>query len=74
MDAVAELRALEARKRRERISTPEFHALAEEVEAMSQHIFRLATESVDLADTLPSGDDTIEDLVETAAEGDDSAS
>lgn len=63
LEAVAELRALEARKRLESISTPEFHALAEDVEAKSQEIFRLATEQIDLADAIPTGTETIEDVV-----------
>jgi hypothetical protein len=42
LDAVDELRGLERQKRRETISTPAFHRLADDVKAKSQEIFRMA--------------------------------
>lgn len=67
LEAVAELRALEAQKRLESISTPEFHALADQVEAKSQEIFRLATEQIDLAEAIPTSAESIEDVVKSDA-------
>lgn len=64
LEAVAQLRALEAQKRRMNISTPEFHALADEVEAKSQEIFRLATEQSDIGDAIPTSAESIEDVAE----------
>jgi hypothetical protein len=67
--AVAELRALEARKRLETISSPEFRSLAGEVETKSQEIFRLATEQIDLAGDIPTRGDSIDDVVNAVDDG-----
>lgn len=42
LDSLDELRSLEREKRREPISTPRFHALAEEVTEVASDIFREA--------------------------------
>ncbi|HET7703766.1 MAG TPA: hypothetical protein VFK35_10220 [Candidatus Limnocylindrales bacterium] len=42
LDAVDELRDLEQQKRRETISTPPFHHLADDVKDKSREIFRMA--------------------------------
>lgn len=68
LDALTELRMLEARKRREPISSPEFDDLAARVEAKSQEIFRLAADQARLGDAVAPTDDSIEEL---AAEADD---
>lgn len=44
LEAVAELRRLEKEKRRQELSSPAFHALANEVEQKSRAVFRGAVE------------------------------
>lgn len=56
------LRATEQKKRREDISTPPFHELADEVAASSRRIFRIGAEEERLGDLSETGDVSIEDL------------
>jgi hypothetical protein len=62
LDALRRLKATEERKREVPISTPTFHALANEVNATSREIFRIARDQDSLGDELPTGSDTIEDV------------
>jgi hypothetical protein len=62
LDAVADLRALETEKRKQPISTPAFHRLAEDVTAKSQEVFSIARNSEDEADLAPRSDDSIDDV------------
>jgi len=60
--AAGELREVERRKRLEKVSTEEFHRLADISERMSRQIFRAAAEETDAADELPSGSSSIEEI------------
>jgi hypothetical protein len=62
LDALNELRRLEAQKRREPISSPEFEDLAAKVEAKSQEIFRLAGEQARLGSEVGPTTDSIEEV------------
>ena len=68
LQAVDDLRSMEQQKRREDISTPPFHELADEIKAKSQEIFRIADEERQLGESLPTGDVSIDD-VETERAG-----
>lgn len=57
LHAVEELRELEQRKRRETISTPPFHHLADDVKAKSREIFRIADDQEALGDRIPTQSD-----------------
>jgi len=62
LEALRELKAMEARKRREPISTPMFHMLADDVSAQSRRIFRLAIQGDELGDASERGVGTIDDI------------
>ena len=57
------MRTLEEEKRHAPISSPEFHALADEVEAESRHVFGLADAEEAAGDDADRRGDTIEDIV-----------
>jgi hypothetical protein len=71
LQSVAEMKDMEERKRREKVSTPGYHQLAEEVEAKSREIFRAAADETAAADELESGSPSIEEIA--AQEGDEAA-
>jgi hypothetical protein len=56
------MREVEKRKRAEPISSPKFHALADEVDKVSRDVFRLARDEERLGDEIPRGSDTIDDV------------
>ncbi len=56
------MRDVEKRKREEPISSPKFHALADEVDKSSREVFRLARDQERLGDQIPTGSDTIDDV------------
>jgi hypothetical protein len=56
------MREVEKRKRAEPISSPTFHALADEVDKASRDVFRLARDEERLGDEIPRGSDTIDDV------------
>lgn len=56
------LRATEQRKRLKAISTPPFHALADEVMASSRRVYRIAAEQDRLGEASETGDESIEDI------------
>ena len=62
LEALKELKATEARKRLEPISTPMFHALADEVNAQSRRIFTISIDQDRLGDEAERGAETIDDL------------
>jgi hypothetical protein len=66
--SVAELKDLERRKRKQNVSTPEYHALADEAQAKSREIFRAAREETAAANDLESGSRSIDEMA--ADEGD----
>ena len=62
LQALSRLRALETQKRLVDISSPEFHALADEVTALSRQIFEIAAQQDKLgAEVAPTGE-SIEDI------------
>ena len=62
LQAVEDLRTMEQRKRGEDISTPPFHELADEIKAKSQEIFRIADEERQLGESVPTGNESIDDV------------
>jgi hypothetical protein len=62
LDALRHLKAVEERKREVPISTPSFHELANDVNATSREIFRIARTQDRLGDEAPTGSETIEDI------------
>ncbi len=62
LGALRHLKETEERKREVPISTPTFHELANDVNATSREIFRLAREQDEIGDEIPTGSDTIEDV------------
>jgi hypothetical protein len=62
LDALRDMREVEKRKRAEPISSPKFHALADEVDKASRDVFRLARDEERLGDEIPRGSDTIDDV------------
>lgn len=62
LEAVDELRELERRKRRETISTPSFHHLADDVKAKSHEIFRMADAQELVGDMVPTQKVSIDDV------------
>lgn len=64
--ALTELRDLERRKRDKTISTPEFHELADRIDARSKHIFRIAAAEREMGESLDTQtgaeNDTIADI------------
>ncbi len=69
LDALRHLKETEERKRKVPISTPAFHELANDVNATSREIFRIARDQDDLGDAIPTGSDTIEDVDRDRANG-----
>jgi hypothetical protein len=62
LEALRHLKATEERKRGVPISTPTFHELANDVNATSREIFRIAREQDRIGDDIPTGSDTIDDV------------
>jgi hypothetical protein len=62
LEALRGMREVEKRKRAEPISSPKFHALADEVDKASRDVFRLARDEERLGDEIPRGSDTIDDV------------
>lgn len=62
LDALRHLKETEERKREMPISTPTFHELANDVNATSREIFRIAREQDELGDAIPTGSDSIDDV------------
>jgi hypothetical protein len=62
LESVSELRDLERRKRREKVSTPGYHSLADQVEAKSREIFSAAEEETDAANDMRSGSRSIDEI------------
>lgn len=64
LEKVDRLRALEERRRRVKISTPEFHRLADEIEIVSHAIFRSAVQESTLAGTVETTDESLAEISE----------
>lgn len=62
LDALRHLKETEEQKRQVPISTPTFHELANDVNATSREIFRIARDQDHLGDSIPTGSETIEDV------------
>ncbi len=62
LQAVDDLRQMEAQKRSEPISTPEFHRLAEDITRKSRDVFRIALDEEQLGDESARGPETIDDI------------
>jgi len=62
MQDIEILRDLERQKRREPISTPRFHELAEDVTTKSREVMNTSLEEEALGDAAERGDETIDDL------------
>jgi hypothetical protein len=69
LDALRHLKETEERKRKVPISTPAFHELANDVNATSREIFRIARDQDVLGDTIPTGSETIDDVDGDGADG-----
>lgn len=61
MDALDDMKRTEAKKRRQHVSTPEFHQLAQEVEDKSRRVYRLAKGENDTAEATETTNQTIEE-------------
>jgi hypothetical protein len=64
LDGLEKMKHAEQRKRRQQISTPEFHELADEVEKESARVFRLAQGEAALDDRTDETGTTIEETPE----------
>ncbi len=75
LEVIDELRGMEVEKRRQPISTPEFHRLAEDITATSRAVFRMAAEQEETGDETSRGEETIDDLAgdDDRGEGDATA-
>jgi hypothetical protein len=69
LDALRHLKETEERKREVPISTPAFHELANDVNATSREIFRIAREQDELGDAIPTGSDSIDDVDRDPGDG-----
>jgi hypothetical protein len=68
LDAIDDLRRLEAQKREETISTPPFHRLAEAVTEKSREVFRMAYRQESVGDATETTNESIKDLDDGASE------
>ena len=71
LDDVKQLRALEEEKRREPISSPGFHVIAEEITARSREIMKTALRQEELGNSAERGEETIEDVDRKNGNGND---
>ena len=62
--ALDEIRAIEARKRAENISTAEFNELADRIHEKSREIFQITGEQEAIGHSIPESDESIDDLDE----------
>lgn len=62
LDALRHLRETEKQKRNEPISSPKFHALADEVDKTSRQIFSIARQQDRLGEESPRGEESINDI------------
>jgi hypothetical protein len=62
--ALDEIRAMEARKRAENISTAEFNELADRIHEKSREIFQITGEQEAIGHSIPESDESIDDLDE----------
>lgn len=53
---------METEKRKQAISTPEFHRLAADITAKSRDVFRIASEQEAIGDETPHADVSIDDV------------
>lgn len=69
LDALRHLKETEERKREVPISTPTFHELANDVNATSREIFRIARDQDELGDAIPTGSDSVDDVDRDGSDG-----
>ena len=62
LDTLRTLTETEQRKRDEPISSESFHALANEVDALSHEVWSIARDQDFTGERIPSSDETIEDV------------
>ena len=67
LEALDRLKATEAQKRHEPVSTPRFHELADDVVRQSRAIFSRAYRQEQLGDDIPTGDTSLDDVASEAA-------
>jgi hypothetical protein len=68
LEAVGEMKDLESRKRRESVSTPGYHRLADEVQEKSRQIFNAAAEETVAANAMESGSRSIDEIAADKSE------
>ena len=68
LKTVGEMRDLESRKRQEKVSTPKYHRLADEVQAKSREVFRAAAEETVAANDMESGSRSIDAIARDKTE------
>jgi hypothetical protein len=71
LESIGELKDLERRKRREKVSTRPYHQLADDVEAKSREIFRAARDETATAYEMESGSPSIDELAAEAQDATD---
>lgn len=64
LDAIEDLHRLESEKRREDISTPPFHRLAEAITEKSREVFRMAYRQEQVGDATETTDTSIREVDE----------
>ena len=67
LQALDRLKATEAQKRQEPVSTPRFHELADDIVQQSRAIFSKAYRQEQLGDEIPTGDITLDDVSSKSA-------
>jgi hypothetical protein len=62
LGAIDDLHQMETEKRRQPISTPQFHRLAEDISRKSRDVFRIAIDQEAIGDEAQRGEQSIEDI------------
>jgi hypothetical protein len=62
LEAIDDLHQMETEKRRQPISTPQFHRLAEDITRKSRDVFRIAIDQEEIGDEAQRGEQSIEDI------------
>ena len=62
LEKLAEMRRAEDRKRQADVSTPEFHRLSDDVDQLSNQVFRLAQGEEDIGERTPTTQTSIDEV------------
>jgi hypothetical protein len=62
LGAIDDLHQMETEKRRQPISTPQFHHLAEDITRKSRDVFRIAIDQEEIGDKAQRGEQSIEEI------------